>query len=64
MGNSCVGRNFALQEMRLLIATLARRYDMEIPPGFDTVAFEAGIEDRGLIELHHPLTVILKRRNV
>jgi len=58
----CVGRNFAFQEMRLLTATLMRRYDMELEPGFDTYAFEAAIEDRGLIEIHKPLSVILTRR--
>ncbi|KAL8287048.1 hypothetical protein RQP46_004054 [Phenoliferia psychrophenolica] len=58
----CVGRNFALQEMRMTIATLVRRYDMSLAPGFDAAHFEREIADRGQIEIKLPLSVVMTRR--
>lgn len=60
--SSCVGRNFALQEMRMLVATFVRRYDAKLAPGFDASGWENCIEDRGQIELKRPLMVVLSRR--
>jgi hypothetical protein len=50
--------------MRLVIATIFRRFDIERGPGFDPFDYENHIEDRGLLEIHSPLSVILKRRSL
>lgn len=55
-------KNFALQEMRMLVATLVRRYDITFAPGFDPVAWEEKIEDRNQIEIHTALSMVLTRR--
>lgn len=36
----CPGKQFAYQEMRLVLATLLRRYEMKEAPGFDSQVFE------------------------
>jgi cytochrome P450 len=59
----CVGRNFAMAEMRWTVATLVARYNMRLVEGFDKAAFEASIEDRSLLEIEESLDVIIKRRN-
>lgn len=46
----------------MLIATLVRRFDMKLAPGFDADAFEAKIEDRGQIEIKSALQVVMTRR--
>lgn len=58
----CVGKQFALQEMRMVIATIVHKYDMAESSNFDTDLWESSIEDRGLIEIHKPLSVTLKKR--
>ena len=35
----CVAKLFALQELRLVIATLVLRYDMRPGPGFDILGY-------------------------
>jgi cytochrome P450 len=59
----CVGRNFAMAEMRWTVATLVGRYNMRLVEGFDKAAFEASIEDRSLLEIEESLDVIIERRN-
>ncbi|KAF1816634.1 cytochrome P450 [Eremomyces bilateralis CBS 781.70] len=58
----CVGRNFAMQEMRYVVAFLVRRYDMRLIDGFDRKRFEEGIEDRSLLEIERPLEVMIRQR--
>jgi hypothetical protein len=60
---SCVGKQFAYQEMRMLIATLVSKFDISFKPGFDSYAFEKGIIENGtLLELTRPLEVVVTRR--
>jgi cytochrome P450 len=60
----CVGRNFAMAEMRWTVARLVCRYDMRLAEGFDTVAFKEEIEDRSLLEIEGALDVILEKRKL
>lgn len=63
--NSCVGKQFAYQEMRLFISAILLRYDMCFRPGFDSYAWAKSVEDNGtLLENHKPLEVIFTRRKV
>lgn len=58
----CVGRNFAIQEMRYTVAALVRRYDMQFAEDFSRQDFEKGVEDRSLLEIEYPLKVVIQRR--
>lgn len=59
----CPGKQFAYQEMRIVIATLLFKYDASFPEGFDSFAFEHNLKDNGsLIEVMDPLPVIFTRR--
>jgi cytochrome P450 len=60
----CVGRNFAMAEMRWTVATLLSRYSMRLVEGFDQAVFEMKIEDRSLLEIEGSLDVIIEKRNV
>lgn len=59
---NCVGRNFALMEMRATVATLVRRYDMRLVERFDKERFDRMIEDRSILEIEGALDVIVTRR--
>ena len=61
---SCPGKLFAFQEMRSLVATIVSNFDIISASGFDSLAFEKSFEDRGLIEIHKPLSVVMTRRKV
>lgn len=52
-----------MQEMRYSVAALVRRYDMQFVEGFDRDDFVKGIEDRSLLEVEHPLKVIIRARS-
>jgi len=41
----CAGKNLALMEMRLVIATLMQRYSMRLQEGYDPRDWEAQLED-------------------
>jgi cytochrome P450 len=58
----CVGRNFAMAEMRWTVATLVSRYVMRLVDGFDKAAFEEHIQDRSLLEIEGSLDVLIERR--
>ncbi|KIV99877.1 uncharacterized protein PV09_08544 [Verruconis gallopava] len=58
----CVGRNFAMAEMRWTVARLVERYDMELVPGFDQLGFESCIEDRSVLEIESSLDVRVRVR--
>jgi cytochrome P450 len=61
---NCVGRNFALMEMRATVATLVRRYDMRLVERFDKERFDRMIEDRSVLEIEGALDVIVTRRAI
>lgn len=58
----CVGRNFAMAEMRWTVARLVQRYDMRLVEGFDKKGFEESIEDRSVVEITGRLDVVIERR--
>ncbi|WP_139277819.1 cytochrome P450, partial [Rhodococcus marinonascens] len=46
---SCIGRQFALHEMTLALATLAQRFDIEPEPGYElTVEETLTLRPKGL----------------
>jgi cytochrome P450 family 628 len=72
----CVGRNFAMMEMRMVIAEIVRRYDMQlikdkgdargkVDVSFGTYMerFEEQIEDRSVLEIEGELWALLSRRD-
>ena len=60
----CVGRNFAMQEMRYSVAALVSRYDMRLADekAFDREEFENLVQDRSVLEIEGELRVIITRR--
>ena len=46
----------------MTVATILRRYDMSLAPGFDAAHFKREISDRGQIEIKLPLNVVMTRR--
>lgn len=49
--------------MRILIATLIYKYDVDFEAGFDSYAFESAIRDNGsLLEIITPLKVVFTKR--
>jgi hypothetical protein len=59
---ACIGRQIALQELRMVVASIAMSFDVKLAPGFDYKDFNDHIFDRFLIELHRPLPIILTKR--
>jgi cytochrome P450 len=59
----CVGRNFAMAEMRWTVARIVHRYDMCLIDQFDKIAFERSIEDRSVLEIEGSLDVLIQRRS-
>ena len=57
-----IGKLFAYQELRLLIATLLLNYDIKLAPGSDIGAFEGAIKCRELFYITEPLSVIFTKR--
>lgn len=41
----CVGRNLALQEMRMVICLMMQRFDMKFSPDYDPQVWEENLED-------------------
>lgn len=41
----CVGKNLALQEMRMVICLTLQRFDMSFPPDYKPVLWEESLED-------------------
>lgn len=56
------GKQFAYQEMRLLLATIVSRWDIKPAPGFDGDAFEASWEDRTITDLLGKFNVVMTPR--
>lgn len=42
---NCVGKNLALQEMRMTVCLLMQRLEMRFAPGFDPESYEQGLRD-------------------
>lgn len=57
----CVGKNLALQEMSMMVALIAQKFDMKVAPGWNTKEWEAHIEDWFVLKLGS-LPVVLKAR--
>ncbi|KAG0147082.1 hypothetical protein CROQUDRAFT_656550 [Cronartium quercuum f. sp. fusiforme G11] len=60
---TCVAKNLAWMEMRLVVAHLLQKYDFQFAPGFDHEAFEKSWTDAYLILIEEPFLVQLKPRN-
>ncbi|KAL8279989.1 hypothetical protein RQP46_007570 [Phenoliferia psychrophenolica] len=60
----CPGKQFAYQEMRLLLSTIVRKFDMKLRPGFDAEAFERSWEDRTITDIQGEFPVILSPRSI
>lgn len=50
------------QEMRLVLSTVVRKFDMKLRPGFDAAAFEKSWEDRTITDIQAEFPVILTAR--
>jgi cytochrome P450 len=61
----CVGRNFAMQEMRYSVAAIVGRYDMRLAEeSFDAAQFESLVQDRSVLEIEGELKVLITNRKV
>lgn len=58
---NCAGKNLALLEMRLLIALLLHRFDMQFDPTYDSALWEKDLEDWFIMKAG-PLPVMLTSR--
>ncbi|KAI0751746.1 high nitrogen upregulated cytochrome P450 monooxygenase 2 [Daedaleopsis nitida] len=43
--NNCVGKNLALQEMRMLVSHIMQRFDLRFADGWDAREYEDGLQD-------------------
>lgn len=41
----CVGKNLAMQEMRMVICMMMQRFDMNFPPDYNATLWEESLED-------------------
>jgi cytochrome P450 len=58
---NCAGRSLALHEMRTVLATIIRRFDIEYAPSFTARDWEDQLTDR-FVFMRGPLLVILRQR--
>lgn len=58
---NCVGKNLALMEMRMAIAALVRKFEMQLAPGWDQDQWEKNCKDHFVL-VTGPLPVIVTRR--
>lgn len=58
---NCVGKAFAMSEMRLVIALLVTKFDMAFPQGYDPARWDNELEDR-LLFTRGDLPVVLTVR--
>ena len=45
---NCVGKNFALTEIRIVACTLLRQFEFKLQDGWDQMEFRRGFKDYGL----------------
>lgn len=60
---NCAGKSLALLEMRVVISTLVRRFDVEFAEGYDAGRWEEELED-WLVFSKGQLPVVLRPRRV
>ncbi|EMD31379.1 hypothetical protein CERSUDRAFT_119768 [Gelatoporia subvermispora B] len=58
---NCVGKNLALQEMRMVVCLMMQKLEMRFPDGFDPRAYEENLQDF-LVVMKPPLPVLIERR--
>lgn len=46
----------------MIVATIVHNYNMIPAADFDATGWETAIQDRGLVEIHKPLNVLLTAR--
>ncbi|EGG12283.1 uncharacterized protein MELLADRAFT_123517 [Melampsora larici-populina 98AG31] len=61
---TCVAKNLAMVEMRLVIAHILINYNLEFAPGFDDIGFEKSWTDAYLLLIESPFLIKLKSKNV
>ncbi|KAH9823309.1 cytochrome P450 [Melampsora americana] len=61
---TCVAKNLAMMEMRLVIAHILINYDLQFAPGFDDLEFERSWTDAYLLLIESPFMVKLKSKTV
>jgi len=59
---SCVGRNLALKEMRVVVGSLVRAFNFQFAEGFDPEKFLASYRDYAALNVADPLLVLVKKR--
>lgn len=60
--SNCVGKNLALQEMRMVITFLVQKLIFKFPEGYDILSYERDIEDHFVVKAPN-LPVIVRRRD-
>ncbi|EKM51676.1 uncharacterized protein PHACADRAFT_212308 [Phanerochaete carnosa HHB-10118-sp] len=60
--SNCVGKNLAMQEMRILVCHLVQRFNFRFEDGYDPAQFERDIEDRFVVVIRR-LPVVVERRD-
>jgi cytochrome P450 len=58
---NCVGRSLALHEMRTVLATIVRRFDLEYAPSSKAQDWIDQLKDQFAL-VHGPLMVVLRPR--
>ena len=58
---NCAGRNLALVEMRMVVATLVQRFEMEFAEGYDPSKWEEDLKEFFLVKVGS-LPVVLRAR--
>jgi hypothetical protein len=60
---NCVGRLFALAELRVAVAFVMQKFDMKIAPGCDFSGWEEGLQDYFIYVKTGSLPVVLTERS-
>ena len=59
---NCVGKNLALQEMRMVICHIMQTLELRFPEGYDPMEWDRQLEDRLVMKIGS-LPVIAQRRH-
>ncbi|KAL5511174.1 hypothetical protein ACEPAH_4389 [Sanghuangporus vaninii] len=59
---NCVGKNLALMEMRIVVATIVQRFDMKFAEGYDPVKWEEELQDFFVMKVGKLPVVLHARR--
>ncbi|KAL5511175.1 hypothetical protein ACEPAH_4390 [Sanghuangporus vaninii] len=59
---NCAGKNLALMEMRMVVATIVQRFDMKFAEGYDPVKWEEDLEDFFIMKVGKLPVVLHARR--